>query len=164
MEVPSGPLPQPTMWNALPEQARQRSRQPTADWAEAVFNVLVRHFGAEGPALEFMRFAAGCHLEMPPAVEVEKFATERRAARRLVNDPSQAAALNLEAHYGLPAKDLARIHLRRNGLDLSVDRQGRREWAEEAKKRGYTCRVVAGELGLILLPPRLLFAASKVSI
>jgi hypothetical protein len=155
-----------SLWDLLPgderfatNASRPPAGMPQGTWPEKLFAILFRHFESERSAVEFMRFAAGCVLEVPPAELVEQFVVERSAARRLRLDPSQAAVNHLADAYGAEKRAFAKIHTRHNGLALADDRQMREDWAKHCKEKGMTCRAIIGSRH-----PRIVIARMRVSV
>lgn len=136
-----------SLWDLLPPDHRLASDGPPVPaptWAERMFAILSRHFGSDLVALEFMRFAAGCVLEMPTQAMVEAFAVERAAARRMRHDPSPAAVNHLGDFHG-PAdkRDFSKVHQKCNGKGLADDRNSRKAWEQHCKDNGMTCTLAA---------------------
>lgn len=109
------------MDNAKP-QKRRAPRPSRATECEMVFRLLADVLEGESRAEEFMRKLPGVVLTIPSVTEIEQLIAERRAAKAVAYDPSEARVAHLQGFYGMERKDVSSAFLKATGDSLKDHR------------------------------------------
>lgn len=101
---------------------REGSREYVKQWGRTTFHILSVELGAE-KASQLMANLAGTILHFPKLREVERWASEKKIVHSIDADPSPQNLKRLGDHFGIQARQIAKLYKQDTGTGVKERRQ-----------------------------------------